>query len=469
MPNAETLYGRPGSSAKTVFIANGREFFSPIDSYVPAGHKAEFVQTDNDETDPMIFELGNDKVVFVPERIDPEYVRDMADMFDFKNVNIIRQPASGNGLSLDVLHDSDSFALIQKMIRDSGPETRVIPWGHTPQFQELHAALKRSGLSFQTPETPLEYSQWHPDYANTKLGTREILKRAQLAHPELSIRMPEGFPCPDVDTALKIAKYFVGTNRNIVMKANLGAAGIGVFVFSPEEYDLKTSEGWSAMEKKVRETPLLENGPIVIEEYIEPDFSNRAVFPSVDSMVKPDGTVEIQAVSGMGIHHDGNEVEFYGSTIGHGLFTEEQYAYIRAVNKAVGQEHAKLGYRGWFDTDFILAKDGNFYLTETNVRRTGTTYMVDLARHLFGDNWESQMAMIANDKYIRPHLMGVSHKELKEKLADILYPVSGEKRGIVLVQSMRSMLGRGKFGYAAIGRTQEDAEALEKQLEHILG
>lgn len=223
------------------------------------------------------------------------------------------------------------------------------------------------------------------------------------------------------------------------------------------------------MELKVRENGLLQNGPVIVEEYIAPDFHQRGVFPSVDSLIKSDGTPAVQAVSAMSIHRNGNEVEFYGSTIGHGLFTNEQHELLERINIAVGQEHAKLGYRGWYDTDFILTENGRFYLTETNIRRTGTTYMVDLARKLFGDDWEDKMAMIANDKYIRPHLEGVNYAELKEKLSGLLYPVEGEPRGIILTQSMRSMFGRGKFGYVSIGPTQEDAETLEAELGERLG
>ncbi len=463
------LTGSLKEPVKTIFIANGREFFSPIDKYVPSAHKEEFVQTDKDESDPMIFELGDNKVIFVPQSIDPGYIQDMINLFGFKNISIIKPPETGNGLSKDILNDRETFGMLLHAITQGGPDVQVVPWGQTPQFQELHNTLRQQGLIFKTPETPLDFAQWYPDYSNTKLGTREILKRTQIAHPEVDMQIPEGFPCTDIEMALQVTKYFVGTNRGIVMKANLGAAGIGVFVFSPKEYNLANSDEWRAMESKVRKNELLQNGPVVIEEYIQPDFSKRGVFPSVDSLVKTNGIVEIQAVSAMGIHRDGDEVEFYGSTIGHGLFTEKQHAYMSTINRAVGQEHAKLGYRGWYDTDFILAADGHLYLTETNVRRTGTTYMVDLARHLFGNDWESKMAMIANDKYIRPHLAGLSYDNLKILLSELLYPIQVEQRGIILTQSVRSMLGRGKFAYAAIGRTQDDAESLEKQLEKILG
>lgn len=467
-PKAVILKGPLKNPPKTIFVANGREFFSPIDKFVPQAHQDEFVQTDRDETDPMIFELGDDKIMFVPQSIDPEYIDDVVNLFGFKNISIIQIPESGSGLSKDILSDRDTYGMIQQTIsRD--PNIEVIPWGHTAQFQELHGSLLQQGMIFKSPETPLENSLWHPDYANTKLGTREILKRVQIAHPELRMNIPEGFPCADIDLALQVAKYFVGSGKGLVLKANLGAAGIGVFVFSPKEYNLTSPDGWNAMESKIRENGLIQNGPIVVEEYIEPDFNQRGVFPSVDSMVLPDGTVKIQAVSTMGIHRSGEEVEFYGSTIGHGLFTEEQHLYMRNINRAVGEEHGKIGYRGWYDTDFILSTDGKLYLTETNVRRTGTSYMVALAEHLFGPDWENNMAMIANDKYIRSHLAGLSHNNLKVIISELLYPMNGEQRGIVLTQSMRTMLGRGKFAYASIGKTQEDAGLIEKQLEEILG
>lgn len=296
------------------------------------------------------------------------------------------------------------------------------------------------------------------------LGSRELLKRVQMATPELNLNIPEGFPCPNVETALQASKYLIDTNRGVVFKANLGVAGIGVFVFSPKEYALKTTEGRNWMETKVRENTLLQSGPIIVEEYTQPDFNHRGVFPSVDSLIKVDGVSEVQAVSAMSIHRNENEVEFYGSTLGKGLFTKKQSNLLRKINMAVGQELSKLGYRGWYDTDFILTSDGRFYLTEANVRRTGTAYMVELAKKLFGEDWENKIAMIANDKFISPELENMTYPELKNKLTDIAYPIKRAQRGIIITQSMRSMYNRGKFGYVSIGKSQEDAELLQEKL-----
>lgn len=46
-----------------------------------------------------------------------------------------------------------------------------------------------------------------------------------------------------------------------------------------------------------------------------------------------------------------------------------------------------------------------------------------------------------------------------------MYPISGEKRGIIITQSIRSKFGRGKFGYSIFGESQDDTRAIEEELE----
>ena len=112
----EILLGPLKEPPKTIFIANGREFFSPIDPYVPSAHVEEFVQTDSDETDPMIFELGDNKIIFVPQYIDPDYIQDMVNLFGFKNIEIVKPPETGNGLSKDILDDKETYEILRNFI-----------------------------------------------------------------------------------------------------------------------------------------------------------------------------------------------------------------------------------------------------------------------------------------------------------------------------------------------------------------
>jgi len=338
--------------------------------------------------------------------------------------------------------------------------------GHTPQYQELVDTLRAERLIFSTPETPVHNALWTPEYLDTKIGSREILHRAKEKNPD--IKIPEGFVCTDVNSAMQIAEYFLGTNRGVVLKANIGAAGIGVNVFPPSEFNRNIDDNRAKIDAKIRANPLLTTGPVVVEEYIPPNFSHHGVFPSVDSMVRPNGTVDVRAVDAMVIHHDKEVVGFYGCVLGRGLFTEEQNTKLKEMSETIGQELSKLGYRGWYDVDYILSQAGDFYTTECNLRRTSICYMLDLAELLFGEDYESKMAMRSNDKYIRPNIKGLSYGDLKAVLVPVLYPMNEQQRGVIITQSFRSMYERGKFGYVSIGKDQEDTRNIELQLDGIL-
>src|SRR6266550_2069085 len=90
---------------KTIIIGNNREFFSPIDQYVAADHKKEFVQSDYDETDMDIMWHGDNKMVVVPRPIDPAFTADILQLFDYHNVQIISPRETGRGLSEDIIAD----------------------------------------------------------------------------------------------------------------------------------------------------------------------------------------------------------------------------------------------------------------------------------------------------------------------------------------------------------------------------
>ncbi|MBI2622846.1 MAG: hypothetical protein HYW64_02010 [Candidatus Levybacteria bacterium] len=449
----------------TVIVGNNREYFSPIDPHVPDVLKDEFIQSDIDEADMDIMCHGDNKIVLLPKIVDPAFISDISRLFRYKNVHVYNPHDNGSGLSKNILQDSHVYGMVIASLRVSS-DPKVVPWGHTRQYQELIDALKAEKVIFSTPETPTRNALWTTEYIDTKIGSREILLRAKEKNPK--IKIPEGFVCADVNSAMQIADYFLGTNRGVVFKANLGAAGIGVHVFPPSEFDRNISANRAKIEAKVKINPLLTSGPVIVEEYIQPNFSHHGVFPSVDSIVRPDGRVDVQAVNAMVIHYDDEAVGFYGCMLGRGLFTARQSRKLKQMSEAIGQELSKLGYIGWYDVDYILSQAGDFYTTECNLRRTSICYMLDLAELLFGEDYETKMAMRSNDKYMRPNIQGLSYVDLKTSLAPVLYPMDDQQRGVVITQSFRSMYDRGKFGYVSIGKDQEDTRNIELQLDGIL-
>lgn len=456
-------------SVRTVIVANNREYFSPLDGLVQESVRAEFIESDFDEADMDIMWHGDDKIVLLPREIDPEFVADICQLFGFNNIHLIIPRETGIGLSEDIIADREVFQAVVDTIKES-PDPQVVPWGHTPQFQRLREDLRRTGAQFRTPETPTDEGLRLLDYLDKKVGSRELMLKVKTMHPELDIRIPEGFVYGTVDDALQRVDYFLSSGRGVVLKANSGGAGVGVYIFTPESLD--SPEKIAELQKKLRENQLFQSDKVVIEERIDADFNHHGIYPSVDAIIREDGSVGVQAVDAMVIHHHGDEVGFYGCIGGKGLFTPEQRQKLLDFTLAVGQELSELGYRGWYDTDYILAIDGQFSPTEVNLRRTSMCYVVDLARLLYGENWEEIVSVRTNDKFIRENLYGITYKKLKEILADIIYPINGLKEGVIITESMRSKFGRGKFGYLIFGdgqdRTREIEEILEERLERSM-
>lgn len=453
---------REKAPIRTVIIANNREYFSPIDPLVPAAEKQEFVESDYDEADMDIMWHGDDKLILVPRGLDPEFTDDVSRLFGFNNIRFIVPLETEAGLSQDTVNDEQSFQTVLDEI-SQGINPQIIPWGHTVQFQALLNSISESGVSFRTPETPRPEGLWIPDYLDTKVGSRKFLQELKQKHPDLEVQIPEGFICDSLEDALRRIDYFTSTNKGVVFKANLGGSGIGVQIFKYE--DLIDLSKRAKIESRLRDNQLFQNGQVVVEERIQADFNHHGIDPSVDSMVMEDGSVELQAIDAMVIHHEGSDVGFYGCIGGKDLFNQSQQNDLREFTLLVGQELSTLGYRGWYDTDYILTPEGSFYTAEVNLRRTSMSYVVDIAKLLFGEDWESKIAVRTNDKFIRQNLHGVSYQEIKDSLSGLMYPMEDENRGVIITQSVRSKFGRGKFGYLIFGIDQDDTKAIEEELE----
>ncbi len=464
MSNHEGAPVRP--PIKSIVVGNDREFFSPVDKFVPLSQRPEFVESDIDEADMDFMWFGDDKIVLLPRQLDPDFITDISTLFGFKNARLLVPRETDAGLSSDIASDEGVFQELVNEI-DRSEDVQVVPFGYTPQFGELVEGLRSRGLNFRTPESPTEDGIRAGEYFETKAGSRELMQRVKDKHPQLDIKIPEGYICDTVDDALSKADYFVESGRGVVFKANSGGANIGVNVFKREQ--LQTPEQVEEMKAKIRANELFHNDKVVVEERIDVDFDHHGAHPSVDAIVTEDGEVAVQAVDAMVIRHEGEEVGFYGCVAGKGIFDEKQKETLRQFTTAVGEELSAVGYGGWYDTDYILATDGQISPTEANLRRTSMSYVVELAKLLYGDNWEEVVSVRTNDKLIRQNLHGITYAQLKDALADIAYPMDENREGVVITESMRSKFGRGKFGYAILADGQDRTRELELLLEEKVG
>jgi hypothetical protein len=270
-----------------------------------------------------------------------------------------------------------------------------------------------------------------------------------------------------METSLKVADFFINNSHGIVYKANQGGSGIGVSLFPYSK--LAGQFDIAAMRQKVRENPLYTGGdPFIVEQYIPPDFSPHGAFPSVDARVSSNGDIFIEAVNAMIIRHAESEVEFLGCVVGKGLFTSAQAETLRSFTLTAAQILRSFGYVGWFDIDYILSPNGMITATEANLRSTSIRYMIEIGKRIFGNGFDAVAALRSNDKYIRRNLLGLNYQDIKIVLKNLLYPISGKRRGVIISECMRSKYGRGKFGYCIVGANQDDTKHIENKMDDTL-
>jgi len=451
---------------RTIVIGNNREYFAPLDSHIASREQQEWVQADIDEADMDLMWLGDNKVVVLPSVVDPAFIGDIKKLMGFKKVQVLVPQPSTTHVSADLLNNPGDYNTLSEAIRNSA-RPNVVAWGHTPQFERLVGRLKGDGLSFGTPETPLERATWTPDYFDSKIGSRELLLAVQRKVD--SFKVPEGFVCDTVGDAIRIARYFIESKRGVAFKANTGGAGAGIALLPPSEFTGDFAVNYKKIEDKLEENPLFQAGALIIEEYVPPDFRRFATFPSVDTLVRPDGTVEVQSVDAMVIKHgEDGHVGFYGCLLGKGLYSNEEQRRLTRISERIGEQLYSYGYHGWFDTDYIFSTDGRLFANECNVRRTSICYMLDIGEVLFGEGFQDRLAMRSNDKYIGKNLSNLTYGQLKEILGSLMFPMAEQPKGVVITQSFRSMFGRGKFGYVVVGKDQEEAAKIERGLEKRL-
>ena len=146
--------------------------------------------------------------------------------------------------------------------------------------------------------------------------------------------------------------------------------------------------------------------------------------------------------------------------IGKDALSEALTRKLTRIGNIIGRWYWELGYRGFFDIDFIISKDGGIYVVETNTRRTGGTHTYDLARHLFGNGWESETYLLSHDSF-RYSKRRMDAEALLQKVKPILYPMMGEKKGIIvtLISEWSPVMG-----YIVIASNPDEGRELQKRL-----
>ena len=453
------------SRTRSIIVANVGEFdVRVMGNAFTADERRLWDEIGIELADMALFWHGDNKVVVSSRPYESTWLSDISEWLGFCDIQNLSPENSAGSLSLDCVTDTRTLnALIASIQGVQAPE--LITWGVVPSTYTLLDALRSSGAVVAPELTPLD-ALWTVDYLDSKTGFRELCTKLRLENPDL--RVPEGFTCSTVDQAIGIASHFIRQGRGFVVKAHQGVAGRGVLLYPPTKLTVGLDSVrqdltyWLESDREIH-TSLFRNGPLTVEQYIEPADDPSLRYPTYDAVITPDGTVKTIGIGAMLV-----DDQFYqGVVVGDEVFSAAFERLIVCIGEAVGSAMAGLGYRGWFDVDFVLGADGYLYATEINARRTSPTHAFEILPIIRAREPRVKCAL-ANDHFELPSTSPLSYAMMRSVFADFQArpPVSDCFCLPTIVASLARM--NPYIGYLIAGPTYTAVRRAQQVLEEAL-
>jgi hypothetical protein len=139
----------------------------------------------------------------------------------------------------------------------------------------------------------------------------------------------------------------------------------------------------------------------------------------------------------------------------------------RELHRAVdlfGESIHRLGFRGICDIDAGVTADGTVFLTESNFRRTGGTYLHSLASRLLGESYLDSHVWVADSRRGTKEL-GFFDALDAIRAAGLAYD-AGSREGVLLTAD--SVAFDGRWRYLILAESVERAGTIENRLAELL-
>jgi len=443
-------------SYKTIIIANIAESFEGLLNKIKnPNEKTEKIRIAHNLCDRSLLWERDDKVLVTSSPISPLFFENTKKVLNFSNcINIFPKRLEVN-LSEAIIKDKDLMKIIIGIIKNN-PGINISTYAVTASFICLVNYLRKKNFEFTVKEKPSEYSDWTIQFLDSKVGSRIEIDKIESKY----INTPQSIICNDKNEAISVVEYFYKKNISCVIKANFGESGWGTLMIKKENY-----KSWDrALEKINKEfikDPIWNDNLILVEEYIMSKGGSSGGCPSSELFLSDEGA-QITYICDQIVTNEG---KFLGIALGRNLLDKKIKNQVNQASMLVGKRFWELGYRGFFDIDFVLSKrDRVPYIVETNTRRTGGTHVYDTVKTIFGENWEHKCFCISYNRFTYGKEI-LSVDEILYKLSGVLYPINNKKRGIIL-----TLINRWKpiFGFIAVGINRKDSIKLYNNLAEIL-
>jgi hypothetical protein len=325
-----------------------------------------------------------------------------------------------------------------------------MPWGVTDYYYQLLEVLEARGIKLIDTGGPDKDSRWVVDYCDSKLGSRSIIEQTRAFVPGFGA--PPGYICRSYEEAIQLAHVLSRqTGHPIILKSDIGDGGKGVGLYNA------TSE-LVPIDLLINQE-LWEGVPIVVETAIGDGVDLST--PSIDAVIGRDGAITLMAIENMLTP----ERRCIGVEMGTSALPEVIYGRLEEFGTAVGKHMAMLGYRGWYDVDFLLGtQDHSLYASEINARRGGGTTPIEIAQRLFGPAWNQNHHFKSFERlYLSRPLDG--YDKLRRVIETVNEQVGSEEAGVIELSSTSVLLKAPYLGYLIYAKTAEDVHTVEAYLQ----
>lgn len=447
---------------KIVYIFNLSEDVWPFIKAMSDPHERQFEIDWNAnlaERDLLSIAEENEAIFISPRPIKDAFLAYYQQVFGDKHIQILVPKTHTGEICEDIINDND---VIEELIKaaNSVKKLTLISYSTSPQFFHLVSRLQRKGITVYTPESPDVPSAWTVNFYGSKSGIRQLAQKSGAIEPDFKIA--DGLICSSIYDAAMIAAHKYIKEDGVVIKTNKGHSGAGVLLLRPGDLPKEYEACEQAIHTMLKKDKYWEEFPIVIEDLLNVNFAVGGGFPNVEFKIQKSGKIELLYYCAMRVDKDG---VYKGQEIHDSVIPERLAARIIDTGFFIGEQYAAAGYRGYFDVDFVAAKNGEIYVTESNARRTGGTHMYKTAMNLIGKEFMTDSYTLSNNDYSLPK----GKKPSFDKIIQVLTPVLFDKKtkeGVVLASS--NLLEQGKLAYIIFGKNEKRSLEIENEMEQLL-
>lgn len=443
-----------------IYISNISEDVWSFISAMSADAKTYEIEENKLLSDRELFSCGNwsEPYFILPATVSAEFLEYYKHVFQHKHVEVMTPEQHSGEICLDILKDEKIINRLLELGQSRPIE--LVAYSSTYQFLKLVTQLEKKGVTVLTPESPKRESYWTTNFFGSKTGLRQLLWK----YPETTkkIKMPDGYIGFGNKDIASMAADTYERKSGAVIKTAKGHAGQGVMIIPPGSLSDNFEENRKRIKQKLTADPYWNRFPTVVENFINIDKTIGGGNPNVEFFVDEKGIVQFLYSCGMRVTPEG---VFKGVEIHENALPSSLVKAMTEAGQVIGQHYSDTGYRGYFDVDCVVAKDGTPYIAESNVRRTGGTHVYHTLHTLVGPDFMHKVYTVSTNIHTLPGKKKLSFPEMLKLLKPLLYD-KNKNEGVILISA--NLLSRRDFGYIVIGKNKDRTLTIEAEMEATL-